>query len=229
MLSFTCLGVFTICKADGGTARWVRTRVHGQSFLLNQIRKMVGLALAVYRGTAPENAVYRALDPCLDFSTPMAPELGLFLCECKFATYNERFGNDRDRLDLGDWEVDVEKFKQVRKLPWLLHAHELSAHGTRGLTIALKPLESPFRSKNAAFARGRCSLGKQAELLWYVQEHIYPALVKRDEAEKVNYQWLQTVTDDRYMFSTWREATPVRKLKRPRPREPVPDADDADQ
>ena len=52
-----------------------------------------------------------------------------------------------------------------------------------------------------------------------MQEQVYPALVRRDEVEAVNYQWLQTVTDERYMFSTWREATAVRKLKRPRPKE----------
>ena len=114
ILSFTCLGAFRVRTSGRRTVRWVRTRVHGQSFLLNQIRKMVGLAIAVYRGTAPEGAIHRALDPCLDFSTPMAPELGLFLCECKFATYNERFGKDRDRLDLSDWHDEVEKFKLVR-------------------------------------------------------------------------------------------------------------------
>ena len=51
-----------------------------------------------------------------------------------------------------------------------------------------------------------------------VQEQIYPALLERDEREAVNYQWLQTVTDRRFLFSTWSAAKPVRKLKRPRNR-----------
>jgi hypothetical protein len=87
--------------------------VHGQSFLLNQIRKMVGLAVAVYRGVAQPEAVHWALDPTRDFSTPMAPELGLFLYESKFDSYNKMFGNERERLDLQDWRDEVEDFKQV--------------------------------------------------------------------------------------------------------------------
>lgn len=113
ILSFLCTGVFTIGSGTSA-ARWVRLHVHGQSFLLNQIRKMIGLALAVYRGTAPENAIEVALDPCVDLSTPMAPELGLFLAECKFDVYNTRYGHERERLDLQDWSAEVEKFKLVR-------------------------------------------------------------------------------------------------------------------
>jgi tRNA pseudouridine synthase len=105
--------VFTI-GAGARAARWVRTRVHGQSFLLNQIRKMIGLAVAVYRGTAPAGAVERALDPCIDVSTPMAPELGLFLVECKFDLYNEKFGNEREVLNVGEWADDVDAFELVR-------------------------------------------------------------------------------------------------------------------
>ena len=40
---------------------WVRMCVVGQSFMLHQIRKMVGLAVAVFRGAAPEDAISMAL------------------------------------------------------------------------------------------------------------------------------------------------------------------------
>lgn len=40
---------------------WVRLSVVGQSFMLHQIRKMVGLAVAVFRGAAPEDAISMAL------------------------------------------------------------------------------------------------------------------------------------------------------------------------
>ena len=89
-------------------------RVHGQSFMLNQIRKMVGMAVAVYRGTAPQDAIHCALDPCRDFSTPMAPELGLFLCESKFDAYNDKFGKDRELLNVQEWASAVGRFKHVR-------------------------------------------------------------------------------------------------------------------
>ena len=53
-----------------------------------------------------------------------------------------------------------------------------------------------------------------------MQEHVYPLLVKRDNDEAVNYQWLQGVSDERFMFSTWASAKPSRTLKRPRTRAP---------
>lgn len=112
ILSFKCLGTFSISNGCS-EERWVRMHVHGQSFLMNQIRKMVGLAVAVYRGVAPPEAVHWALDPTRDFSTPMAPELGLFLYESKFDSYNKMFGNERERLDLQDWRAEVEDFKMV--------------------------------------------------------------------------------------------------------------------
>jgi hypothetical protein len=99
--------------SGSSACRWIRMEVHGQSFLLNQIRKMVGLALAVYRGSAPRNAVRLATDPTKDFGTPMAPELGLLLRECCYASYNRAFGAEREELTAKDYEVEIEKFVQV--------------------------------------------------------------------------------------------------------------------
>jgi tRNA pseudouridine38-40 synthase len=50
MLSFKCEGVTEI-KGQ----RWVRMVVVGQSFMLHQIRKMIGMAVAVFRDMAPES------------------------------------------------------------------------------------------------------------------------------------------------------------------------------
>jgi hypothetical protein len=36
--------------------------------------------------------------------------------------------------------------------------------------------------------------------------------------EAVNYQWLRGVTEEQFLFTTWRDAPTVRKLKRPRSR-----------
>lgn len=58
---------------------WVKLVVVGQSFMLHQIRKMVGMAVAVMRGAAPAECISLALDPDRDLNTPMAPALGLFL------------------------------------------------------------------------------------------------------------------------------------------------------
>ncbi len=58
---------------------WLKLVVVGQSFMLHQIRKMVGMTLAIMRNVAPLECLVTALDPDRDLTTPMAPELGLFL------------------------------------------------------------------------------------------------------------------------------------------------------
>ena len=60
-------------KSQGQT--WVRLVVLGQSFMLHQIRKMVGAALAVMRGTAPPDAIPLALSPARQLVRPFHPLL----------------------------------------------------------------------------------------------------------------------------------------------------------
>ena len=70
--------------------QWVRIVIIGQSFMLHQIRKMVGMAVAIMRGDAPEGCVRTALQHKRTVPTPMAPEVGLFLDECYYDAYNTR-------------------------------------------------------------------------------------------------------------------------------------------
>ena len=91
---------------------WVRMVVVGQSFMMHQIRKMIGLAVAVARGAAPREAIGMALSPYRSFPVPMAPELGLFLDQTFFDAYNTRWGDDRDGvLTLDDYQAEVVAFK----------------------------------------------------------------------------------------------------------------------
>lgn len=72
--------------------QWVRIVIIGQSFMLHQIRKMVGMAVAIMRGDAPQGCIRTALQPRRTVPTPMAPEVGLFLDECYYDAYNTRCG-----------------------------------------------------------------------------------------------------------------------------------------
>ncbi|GAB4822384.1 hypothetical protein N2152v2_009430 [Parachlorella kessleri] len=106
MLSFKCAGLLDI---DGQP--WVKMVVVGQSFMLHQIRKMVGLAVAVFRGTAPPDAIKLALRTHKDLNVPMAPELGLFLDECFYESYSKQWGHQHGELGLAPYAQEVQAFK----------------------------------------------------------------------------------------------------------------------
>jgi tRNA pseudouridine38-40 synthase len=124
IISFTCEGT-----VDIGGAHWVRLVVVGQSFILHQIRKMVGTALAVARGVAPPGAIPAALRAGTDVTTPLAPDTGLFLDESVFHTYNRRWGEGRgERLELARFGGAADAFKREAVYPHI--AAREAADGT---------------------------------------------------------------------------------------------------
>ena len=61
-----------------GSTEMLKLSVKGQSFMLHQIRKMVGLAVAIVRGLTPEGTMDRSFEePLMD--VPKVPGLGLVL------------------------------------------------------------------------------------------------------------------------------------------------------
>jgi tRNA pseudouridine38-40 synthase len=96
----------------GGT-EWLSLKVHGQSFMLHQIRKMVSMAALVVRCGAPTVArVREAMTPQL-FDVPKAPGLGLLLERPVFDAYNSKAkGLDREPIDFGRHEAEMLALKQ---------------------------------------------------------------------------------------------------------------------
>lgn len=87
---------------------WVAVRVHGLSFMMHQIRKMIGLAILAIRLDAyePEHltALFnRLFSKANKFNVPKAPALGLFLDHPIFEGYNRKFGKE-DNRELMDFE-----------------------------------------------------------------------------------------------------------------------------
>ncbi|CBX97293.1 similar to tRNA pseudouridine synthase [Plenodomus lingam JN3] len=92
---------------------WLSLKVHGQSFMMHQIRKMVGMAaLSVRCGTDPKiiqesfgNTVVRI---------PKAPGLGLLLERPVFDSYNEKQARaaGRESIDFTKYEKEIEEFKE---------------------------------------------------------------------------------------------------------------------
>ncbi|XP_046386902.1 tRNA pseudouridine synthase A isoform X2 [Ischnura elegans] len=87
--------------------------VKGQSFMLHQIRKMVGLAIAVLRGLTPATTIAKAWKTDR-IDIPVAPSLGLVLEEVHYDKYNRKFGNDgmHDALDWSEYDEEISVFKK---------------------------------------------------------------------------------------------------------------------
>ena len=100
-------------KIINGT-EWLSLKVHGQSFMMHQIRKMVGMvALCVRSGTDFEKRMDESFGPT-KFSIPKAPGLGLLLERPIFNSYNDKAKNDhgREAVEFQPYNEEIEKFKQ---------------------------------------------------------------------------------------------------------------------
>ena len=78
---------------------WVVLSVLGQSFLLNQIRKMVGFAVDIVRGATSSDKVGVAFSS-QRLDIPMAPGQGLFLDELFFDGYNIKIEHSNEKARL---------------------------------------------------------------------------------------------------------------------------------
>lgn len=79
---------------------WISIKFHGQSFMLHQIRKMIGLLVLVGRSTAPASLIPETYGPAR-IHIPKAPGLGLLLEEPIFAGYNRKLQQNMQRQGEG--------------------------------------------------------------------------------------------------------------------------------
>lgn len=88
--------------------------VRGQSFMMHQIRKMIGLVIAVIRGYAKEEVMNRSREQ-EKVDVPKAPGLGLVLDKVHFDRYNKKFGGDglHERLEWDSQEEAIKAFKEA--------------------------------------------------------------------------------------------------------------------
>ncbi|KAL4660405.1 tRNA pseudouridine synthase A, mitochondrial [Arapaima gigas] len=96
-------------------------KVQGQSFMMHQIRKMVGLVIAVAKGYASEAIQDRSWgEEKVDI--PKAPGLGLVLERVHFEKYNKRFGGDgvHEALDWTQEEDKIASFKEEHIYPTIV-------------------------------------------------------------------------------------------------------------
>ena len=104
-------------QTHGGVV-FVPLRFHGQSFLLHQIRKMVALVCACMRGTAPADAIERALTQQRVPAIPLAPGCALTLRQCFFDQYEKRLPHDRGSVHFERLSAERQLF-----LTTVIHPH----------------------------------------------------------------------------------------------------------
>ena len=106
---------------------WIPTQVTGQSFLLNQIRKMVSMAMDVARGAAPLALVEEALSKNKDVRVNIAPSQGLFLEMSFYGGYNKhkQINPDLQDLDFADESTPAyQRWKEFRNGTLMTHVVE---------------------------------------------------------------------------------------------------------
>ncbi|KAL8650094.1 MAG: hypothetical protein Q9210_004029 [Variospora velana] len=95
---------------------WLSLKVHGQSFMMHQIRKMVTMAAFIVRCGCPEERMQESYGH-EKLTVPKAPSLGLLLERPVFDTYNRDLARDTSGLERGKigfekYEKEVQEFKQ---------------------------------------------------------------------------------------------------------------------
>lgn len=78
-------------------SEWISLQFHGQSFMLHQIRKMVGLVIMVVRTRTPPALIPETFGPAR-INIPKAPALGLLLEQPLFESYNRKLAGHNAQI-----------------------------------------------------------------------------------------------------------------------------------
>jgi tRNA pseudouridine38-40 synthase len=99
---------------DEEKSEWLSLKVHGQSFMMHQIRKMVGMiTLLVRSGSDIKRTMHDSFTDAR-YSIPKVPGLGLLLERPVFDTYNnlQAAKHGREKLIFSKYEEELEAFKE---------------------------------------------------------------------------------------------------------------------
>lgn len=110
-----------------GDTEWLSLKVHGQSFMMHQIRKMVSMVALIVHCGCHEG---RLQDSYLAdrISIPKAPSLGLLLERPVFDAYNGKLAEyGREKIDFSRYDREIEEFKQKEIYEKIFQADERDA------------------------------------------------------------------------------------------------------
>jgi len=97
---------------------YVELRVKGQSFMIHQIRKMIGLVIARASGWCGDDHVERAFNSGFE-DIPKAPGNGLVLRQVHYDIYNKDYGAAKGNLEWTAEQADMDKFAREKILPYI--------------------------------------------------------------------------------------------------------------
>lgn len=125
---------------------WLSLRVHGQSFMMHQIRKMVGMAMMTVRTGCPLTRIHETLGP-RKISIPKAPSLGLLLESPVFESYNNMATSQHSRepIDFDIHKQAIDEFRE-RMIYSKLFAEEEKSNVYTGFVHFLDSYRSPLFS-----------------------------------------------------------------------------------
>ncbi|KAI8647704.1 pseudouridine synthase [Parasitella parasitica] len=96
-------------------SEWVSIKLHGQSFVLHQIRKMISMGMLITRSNTPISLIPKTFEEnCIN--VPKAPALGLLLERPIFQVYNDKMRGksnqvERDIVDFDLFKDEIDAFK----------------------------------------------------------------------------------------------------------------------
>jgi tRNA pseudouridine38-40 synthase len=92
---------------------WLSLKVHGQSFMMHQIRKMVAMATMIVRCGSTTDVIHDSYGRA-PISIPKAPSLGLLLERPVFDSYNTQAVSkfSREKIDFDKFQKEMDEFKQ---------------------------------------------------------------------------------------------------------------------
>ncbi|TLD19764.1 hypothetical protein PspLS_09650 [Pyricularia sp. CBS 133598] len=114
-----------------GETEWVSLKVHGQSFMMHQIRKMVAMAVLAVRCGVPLDRITQSYE-AKRISIPKAPGLGLLLERPVFENYSYRavqtLGKEPLNFDKYDGEIEAFKRANIYQRIWDVEEQENVFH-----------------------------------------------------------------------------------------------------
>ncbi|KAI8975989.1 pseudouridine synthase [Pilobolus umbonatus] len=107
---------------------WVSVQLHGQSFMLHQIRKMMSMGIISVRTNTSSNLLLQSFQPP-KINIPKAPALGLLLDRPVFHHYNNQMKELKAHppIDFSIYEDEINEFKE-RKIYTHIFNQEIRNH-----------------------------------------------------------------------------------------------------